>query len=90
MMDLTACFRCLFLDAVKRRCPKCDALVKIGNVNGELTDVAVMHCYALPGFGFAEHPFQILGIAVFYRAGRYPWNVIGMLRFHSRDYLSNT
>jgi hypothetical protein len=79
-------------------------LVKIGNVNNELTDTAAMrrqpflsryerasgrNAY-LPHFGFAEHPGQILRIAVFYRAGRYSRNVVRVLRFHSRDYLGNT
>ena len=41
-IDLTACFRCLFFDTVKRRCPERDTLVKIGNINDELTDTAAM------------------------------------------------
>jgi hypothetical protein len=47
-IDLTACFRCLFLDAVKRRCPECDTLVKIGNVNDELADSAAVCRQAFP------------------------------------------
>lgn len=41
-VDLAACFRYLFLDAVKRRCPERDTLVKTGNINDELADTAAV------------------------------------------------
>jgi len=47
-IDLAACFRCLFLDTVKRRYPERDTLVKIRNINNELTDAAVMRRQPFP------------------------------------------
>ena len=47
-IDLAACFRCLFLDAVKRRRPERDTLVKFGNVDNELADTAAMRRQPFP------------------------------------------
>ena len=47
-VDLATCSRCLFLNTVKRRCPERDALVKIRNINDELTDTAAVRRQPFP------------------------------------------